>query len=59
MVLNCVAVKSDDSYYYYSSYGNYYKKKSERSKKKKDVTATNGKHAVTATRQSDLDSDEF
>jgi len=26
MVLNCVAVKSDDSYYYYSNYGNYYRK---------------------------------
>ena len=26
MVLNAVAVKSDDSYYYYSSYGSYYQK---------------------------------
>jgi succinoglycan biosynthesis transport protein ExoP len=58
MVLNCVAVKSDDSYYYYSSYGNYYKKKSDRSKKK-DPTAANGKPVATATRQGNLDSEEF
>ena len=64
MVLNCVAVKSDDSYYYYSSYGNYYKnysKKKDRGKKKKDTDAvgTNGKHASVVTRKADLDSDEF
>jgi capsular exopolysaccharide synthesis family protein len=58
MVLNCVAVKSDDSYYYYSSYGNYYKKKSDRSKKK-DPAATNGKPVAMATRQGNLDSEEF
>ena len=59
MVLNCVAVKSDDSYYYYSSYGNYYKKKTDRTKKKKDATATNGKPATVATRAGNLDSEEF
>jgi capsular exopolysaccharide synthesis family protein len=59
MVLNCVAVKSDDSYYYYSSYGNYYKKKPDRTKKRKDIAKANGKPVATATRKTDLDSDEF
>jgi capsular exopolysaccharide synthesis family protein len=58
MVLNCVAVKSDDSYYYYSSYGNYYKKKPERTKKRKDISKANGKPVAT-TRKTDLESDEF
>ena len=35
MVLNAVAVKSDDSYYYYSNYGNYYEKAGKRRRKKK------------------------
>jgi succinoglycan biosynthesis transport protein ExoP len=59
MVLNCVAVKSDDSYYYYSSYGNYYKKKPERSKKRKEAVKANGKPAPAATRKADLESEEF
>jgi succinoglycan biosynthesis transport protein ExoP len=60
MVLNCVAVKSDDSYYYYSSYGNYYKKKPDRTKKRKDAAKANGKPvAISATRKTDLDSEEF
>ena len=59
MVLNCVAVKSDDSYYYYSSYGNYYKKKPDRSKKAKSASTTNGKHATTSARNTNLDSEEF
>jgi len=58
MVLNCVAVKSDDSYYYYSSYGNYYKK-ADRSKKKKDAANANGKPAPAVIRKADLESDEF
>jgi capsular exopolysaccharide synthesis family protein len=59
MVLNCVAVKSDDSYYYYSSYGSYYK--GYRSKKKKPAAApgTNGKHTPVVARKVELDSDEF
>ena len=59
MVLNCVAVKSDDSYYYYSSYGNYYKKKTDRTKKKKDLAKANGKPVAVASRKTDLESDEF
>lgn len=59
MVLNCVAVKSDDSYYYYSSYGNYYKKKPDRAKKRKDIAKANGKPVPAATRKADLESDEF
>lgn len=60
MVLNCVAVKSDDSYYYYSSYGNYYKKKDRTKKKKEAATAaTNGKHTPMVTRKAELESDEF
>ena len=59
MVLNCVAVKSDDSYYYYSSYGNYYKKKPERTKKRKDLAKSNGKPVAVAARKTDLESDEF
>jgi succinoglycan biosynthesis transport protein ExoP len=60
MVLNCVAVKSDDSYYYYSSYGNYYKKKDRAKKKSVAVpAATNGNHTPVATRKADLESDEF
>jgi capsular exopolysaccharide synthesis family protein len=61
MVLNCVAVKSDDSYYYYSSYGNYYKKK-DRAKKKKEgsgAAGTNGHHTPAVTRKVELESDEF
>jgi succinoglycan biosynthesis transport protein ExoP len=56
MVLNCVAVKSDDSYYYYSNYGNYYKKKP---KKRKDMVVANGKPVATAGRKTNLDSEEF
>jgi succinoglycan biosynthesis transport protein ExoP len=62
MVLNCVAVKSDDSYYYYSNYGNYYRKKP---KKRKDIAGANGNGngngaPVSATaRKTSLDSDEF
>jgi hypothetical protein len=59
MVLNCVAVKSDDSYYYYSSYGNYYKKKPDRPKKRKDIAQANGKPVASTARKTDLDSDEF
>jgi len=63
MVLNCVAVKSDDSYYYYSSYGSYYKnpKKKDRSKKNSEAAGTNGKHAPVVTRKAsaEIDSDEF
>jgi capsular exopolysaccharide synthesis family protein len=59
MVLNCVEVKSDDSYYYYSSYRDYYKK-TDRKKKRKDIAKGNGKPvAVTTTRKTDLESDEF
>ncbi len=44
MVLNAVAVKSDDSYYYYSSYGSYYQKDGtkKRRRKKKGPEAVNG-----------------
>jgi succinoglycan biosynthesis transport protein ExoP len=59
MVLNCVAVKSDDSYYYYSSYGNYYKKKPDRAKKRKDIAKANGKPEPVVARKTDLDSEEF
>jgi succinoglycan biosynthesis transport protein ExoP len=59
MVLNCVAVKSDDSYYYYSSYGNYYKKKTDRTKKRKDIVKANGSPAPVVARKTDLESDEF
>jgi polysaccharide biosynthesis transport protein len=59
MVLNSVAVKSDDSYYYYSNYGNYYKKKSERKKNRKDLVPANGKPVALNGRKSDLESDEF
>ncbi len=59
MVLNCVAVKSDDSYYYYSSYGNYYKKKTDSKKKRKDGAKNNGKPVAVAARKMDLESDEF
>lgn len=62
MVLNCVAVKSDDSYYYYSNYGNYYKKpRADRAKKRKDAAKANanGKPVAAATRKPDLESEEF
>jgi hypothetical protein len=35
MVLNAVAVKSDDSYYYYSSYGSYYQKDGNKKRRRK------------------------
>ena len=60
MVLNCVAVKSDDSYYYYSNYGNYYKDKGVRKKKKKKGSSeSNGTPVTASTRKEDLESDEF
>ena len=63
MVLNCVAIKSDDSYYYYSNYGNYYQADATRQKKKKKKTPAvangNGTPVVVSSRKEDLDSDEF
>jgi hypothetical protein len=60
MVLNSVAVKSDDSYYYYSNYGNYYKDTGKRKKKKKPASANaNGKPALASAREQNLESDEF
>jgi len=60
MVLNSVAIKSDDSYYYYSNYGNYYKK-ADRNKSKKQAASSSGrsKPVLTSSRQKDIDSDEF
>ncbi len=60
MVLNSVAIKSDDSYYYYSNYGNYYKK-ADRQKTRKHANGakTNGKPSLVSSRQKDSDSDEF
>jgi succinoglycan biosynthesis transport protein ExoP len=57
MVLNAVAVKSDDSYYYYSSYGSYYEKPGKRRRKKK-LNGT-GAPEVKTVRVADLDSEEF
>ena len=60
MVLNCVAIKSDDSYYYYSNYGSYYKKKDAR--KKKQVggkSKSNGVPVMAGARKDRLESDEF
>ena len=61
MVLNCVAVKSDDAYYYYSNYGNYYKDKGVRKKKKKapETAKANGKPVLASSRKEELESDEF
>ena len=53
MVLNCVAIKSDDSYYYYSNYGNYYKKADAdraKNKKRKPTSKANGKSMLLAIR---------
>jgi hypothetical protein len=61
MVLNCVAVKSDDSYYYYSTYGNYYKK-ADRARRRRDgkSSKSNGKPAEARTAsRGDVDSEEF
>ena len=60
MVLNCVAIKSDDSYYYYSNYGSYYKKDARR--KQKQVVGkpkSNGVPAMAGARKGPLESDEF
>lgn len=62
MVLNCVAIKSDDSYYYYSNYGNYYKKDDAdraKNRKPKGVAKANGKPVAASSRQAEVDSDEF
>jgi succinoglycan biosynthesis transport protein ExoP len=57
MVLNAVAVKSDDSYYYYSNYGNYYEKAGKRRRKKKlNGTGTPEVEVVHAARS---DNGEF
>lgn len=58
MVLNCVAVKSDDSYYYYSSYGSYYKKPG-RNKKRKDRSKLDDQSLLASSHKTDLDSEEF
>jgi capsular exopolysaccharide synthesis family protein len=63
MVLNAVAVKSDDSYYYYSSYGSYYQKDGakKRRRKKKSPNAVNGTDpgAPGAVRVGPADTEEF
>lgn len=60
MVLNSVAVKSDDSYYYYSNYGNYYKKTDRKKDKKRGNTLKIEKAALASnSRQQDIDSEEF
>jgi capsular exopolysaccharide synthesis family protein len=58
MVLNCVAVRSDDAYYYYSNYGNYYKK-SDKKKSSKNRVKESKKAVLTNGRKPDLESDEF
>jgi succinoglycan biosynthesis transport protein ExoP len=58
MVLNRVAIRSDDSYYYYGNYGGYYKR-NERKRKSPGASRTNGKHALASTRKGDLDSEDF
>jgi capsular exopolysaccharide synthesis family protein len=55
MVLNSVAVKSDDSYYYYSNYSDYYKKSD---RKKKRSAKARGKEALTMS-NGNHDSDDF
>jgi succinoglycan biosynthesis transport protein ExoP len=57
MVLNAVAVKSDDSYYYYSNYGNYYQKAGKRRRKKK-LNGT-GEAEVQAVHVAKSDDGEF
>ena len=63
MVLNCVAIKSDDSYYYYSNYGNYYKDKNVRKRQKQNVgkvkAKTNGAPVMAGARSGPRDSDDF
>jgi succinoglycan biosynthesis transport protein ExoP len=61
MVLNAVAVQSDDSYYYYSNYGNYYQKDGKKRRKKK-VSGTvngNGLPEGKAVRVGHVDHEEF
>jgi Mrp family chromosome partitioning ATPase len=58
MVLNAVAVKSDDSYYYYSSYGSYYDKPNKRRRKKKPLNGT-GEPEVKTVRMANGDGEEF
>jgi succinoglycan biosynthesis transport protein ExoP len=57
MVLNAVAVKSDDSYYYYSNYGNYYEKAGKRRRKKK-LNGTGGEE-VQVVHAARSDNGEF
>jgi polysaccharide biosynthesis transport protein len=57
MLLNAVAVKSDDSYYYYSNYGNYYEKAGKRRRKKK-LNGT-GNAEVQAVHVAKSDNGEF
>jgi len=60
MVLNAVAVQSDDSYYYYSSYGSYYYKPGKkRRRKKKHPLNGNGEPEVKTVRIGGGDSEEF
>jgi succinoglycan biosynthesis transport protein ExoP len=61
MVLNAVAVQSDDSYYYYSSYGNYYQKDGKKRRKKKVSGAVNGngQPEVKTVRVGHMDHEEF
>jgi succinoglycan biosynthesis transport protein ExoP len=61
MVLNAVAVQSDDSYYYYSNYGNYYQKDAKKRRKKKVSGAVNGNGQPEdkAVRVGHLEHEEF
>ena len=64
MVLNAVAIKSDDSYYYYSNYGNYYKnvgkkKKQRPTKPGKPGAEEKTEPALASNRHKELDSEEF
>ena len=61
MVLNCVAIKSDDSYYYYSNYGTLPKDKNARKKRKSESHAkTNGTPVMAnGSRKESLESEEF
>ena len=58
MVLNAVAVKSDDSYYYYSNYGNYYAKADRKKRRKKKLNGA-GEPEVKTVRIGDLNNGEF
>lgn len=59
MVLNSVALRSDDSYYYYNNYRTYYRKTERKKKNAPAKKNGNGRPSLSTARKTEPRSDEF